>query len=470
MASFCASKFLPGLILMLGLGIAVALASNTPTLSLLKDNLKVMNMPLSDWTHILATNFTNFVASQTLLTLFIFGVAVYVFRYLYQLFLTPLNLNRELGDVGYILDGKKKRDVVNEIRRRRKEGQLPPIYPNGWIPLIASLDLVKGDVKYITAVGNDFAVYRGEDGEAYAIDAYCPHLGANMAIGGMVKGNCLSCPFHGWAFEGKEGKCVDIPYQEEGKSVPNQAKVKSWQVIEQNGFVLVWHDAEGREPSWYPENISDSEWGKMYHHGTTKHSIAAHVEEISENGADCQHLSFIHGAFMGSGNDLRYMGSKLWSWASHSWGGTWEQDPDHKHIGVMTVYHAFSLFGMPIKVTKTESRARQNGPAHVLLHFFLPIGRATIVIGVTPIEPLTQLVTQHVFASRFIPRWLAKSFLYAEYVQFERDIMVWNYKTYQRKPILVSEDRLIAKHRRWYSQFFSENSPRFEDKKPSLDW
>nr|F7J188.1 RecName: Full=Cholesterol 7-desaturase nvd; AltName: Full=Neverland; Short=Nvd_Hp; Flags: Precursor [Hemicentrotus pulcherrimus]BAK39963.1 Neverland [Hemicentrotus pulcherrimus] len=469
MASFCASKFLPGL-LMLGLGLAVALASSTPTLSLLKDNLKVMNMPLGDWLHILATNFTNFVASQTLLTLTIFGVASFILRYLYQLFLKPLNLDRALGDVGYVLDGKKKRDVVNDIRRRRKSGDLPPIYPNGWIPLVASQDLVKGDVKYISAVGNEFAVYRGEDGEAYAVDAYCPHLGANMAIGGMVKGNCLTCPFHGWVFEGKEGKCVDIPYQEKGKSVPAQAKVKSWSVIEQNGFVLVWHDVEGREPSWFPENIEEEKWGKMYYHGTTKHTVCAHVEEISENGADCAHLTFVHGAFMGSGNDLRYMGSKLWSWASHSWGGKWEQDPDHKHVGVMTVYHAFSLFGMPIEVTRTESTARQNGPAHVLLSFSLPFGKATIAIGVTPIEPLTQIVTQHVYASRFIPRWLAKSFLYAEYVQFERDIMVWNYKTYQRKPLLVFEDRLISKHRRWYSQFFSENSPKFEDMKKTLDW
>lgn len=144
---------------MLGLGLAVALASSTPTLSLLKDNLKVMNMPLGDWLHILATNFTNFVASQTLLTLTIFGVAIFVLRYLYQLFLKPLNLDRALGDVGYILDGKKKRDVVNDIRRRRKSGDLPPIYPNGWIPLVASQDLVKGDVKYISAVGKFFSFF-----------------------------------------------------------------------------------------------------------------------------------------------------------------------------------------------------------------------------------------------------------------------------------------------------------------------
>ena len=28
----------------------------------------------------------------------------------------------------------------------------------------------------------------------------------------QVKGNCLECPFHGWRFNGDDGKCTHIPY------------------------------------------------------------------------------------------------------------------------------------------------------------------------------------------------------------------------------------------------------------------
>ena len=35
-------------------------------------------------------------------------------------------------------------------------------------------------------------------------------MGANLGVGGVVKNNnCVMCPFHGWLFNGKNGKCVD---------------------------------------------------------------------------------------------------------------------------------------------------------------------------------------------------------------------------------------------------------------------
>ena len=36
---------------------------------------------------------------------------------------------------------------------------------------------------------------------------------------------------------------------------------------------------------------------------------------------------------------------------------------------------------------------------------------------------------------------------------------MWNHKTYISRPLLVSEDRAIVRHRRWYQQFYSEHSP-----------
>lgn len=39
-----------------------------------------------------------------------------------------------------------------------------------------------------------------------------------MGIGGIVKGDCLECPFHGWQYESQTGKCVHIPYSAKGMS------------------------------------------------------------------------------------------------------------------------------------------------------------------------------------------------------------------------------------------------------------
>ena len=61
------------------------------------------------------------------------------------------------------------------------------------------------------------AVFRGESGQSYIVDAYCPHLGANLGVGGTVDGECIACPFHGWTFRGDDGKCVKIAYADKGE-------------------------------------------------------------------------------------------------------------------------------------------------------------------------------------------------------------------------------------------------------------
>lgn len=94
----------------------------------------------------------------------------------------------------------------NLTKRYRNSGVVPPPYPNGWFFVTQSEKLNVGDVKEISILGNEFALFRGEDGKARMVSAFCPHLGANLAIGGQVQNNCISCPFHGWKFDGDNGK------------------------------------------------------------------------------------------------------------------------------------------------------------------------------------------------------------------------------------------------------------------------
>ena len=78
-----------------------------------------------------------------------------------------------------------------------------------------ALQLLPGKAQYIQALGKHFAVFRGqESGKAFVTDAYCPHLGANLAAtpSTQVKGDCIECPFHKWKFDGNDGSCTEIPY------------------------------------------------------------------------------------------------------------------------------------------------------------------------------------------------------------------------------------------------------------------
>ncbi len=66
---------------------------------------------------------------------------------------------------------------------------------------------------YVCAVGRELAVFRGsESGRVFVTSAYCPHLGADLAAGGVIVGDQVRCPFHEWTFDGATGACTQVPY------------------------------------------------------------------------------------------------------------------------------------------------------------------------------------------------------------------------------------------------------------------
>ncbi|KAG8539925.1 hypothetical protein GDO81_020114 [Engystomops pustulosus] len=237
-------------------------------------------------------------------------------------------------------------------------------------------------------------------------------------------------------------------------------------------MVFVWYHCDGIEPTWSvpeQEEITSKEW---IYRGRTEHYINAHIEEIPENAADIAHLAFLHEPGLLSGVDLRYTKSGIWDFFKHTWKVRWEPEPPpNKHCSQMFVQHASLVFGKHFSLLDVDVVARQVGPGIVLLQFCHSfLGRGMIVHCVTPVEPLLQRVSHSIYYQRNIPAIVPKFILKAECIQFERDVMIWNNKKYISKPLLVKEDAAIQKHRRWYSQFYSENSPKLNFQEDGLDW
>lgn len=128
---------------------------------------------------------------------------------------------------------RNKKTAINRARRLRKIGsKIPPPYPNGWFAITTSKEIKLGKALSVDCLGENFVVFRSESNEVFVLDAYCPHMGANLGknyfkaqfwykilvfklgIGGIVKDNCIECPFHQWRFSGMDGSCVDVPYSE----------------------------------------------------------------------------------------------------------------------------------------------------------------------------------------------------------------------------------------------------------------
>src|SRR5690242_20421917 len=75
----------------------------------------------------------------------------------------------------------------------------PEVMTEGWYPVCSSRALRSGKARSFLLGAQRLTLFRGQDGRARALDAFCPHMGADLGNGTVV-GNELRCYFHQWQF------------------------------------------------------------------------------------------------------------------------------------------------------------------------------------------------------------------------------------------------------------------------------
>jgi nitrite reductase (NADH) small subunit/3-phenylpropionate/trans-cinnamate dioxygenase ferredoxin subunit len=70
-------------------------------------------------------------------------------------------------------------------------------------------DIPNGQGQAFAVNGRMVAVFN-EEGRFFAIDDFCPHMGASLA-GGYLEGGIVTCPWHAWRFCIHDGKWCDNP-------------------------------------------------------------------------------------------------------------------------------------------------------------------------------------------------------------------------------------------------------------------
>ncbi|CAN7993098.1 unnamed protein product [Ixodes hexagonus] len=345
---------------------------------------------------------------------------------------------------------------------------MPPVFPNGWIPVLESQQLGNAQVKSLDVLGLHLVAFRSEDGEAHVMDSHCPHLGADLGQMGRVVGDCIECPFHGWRFRGKDGACAYVPYS---AKVPGFIKAKTWRSCELLGLLFIWYHAEGEPPSWNlvdsPE-ISSGLWKAQHRF---EHTVHCHMQDIAENGADIAHFNKIHQAswLMTSDKFIKTAGLSWWGQlVTHSWNATWTSIG---HVASVKVDTSISVLGFSPDCLKYSVNVRQVGPALVILHMKGHHGDCLIVQALIPEGPLRIRIVHSFFPEPGQPLFVRWLYFAGFKSMIERDIAIWNRKAYLKNPCLVKEERTIAAFRKWYSQFYSVNSPTWQDVRDhSLEW
>ncbi|SFV11574.1 aromatic ring-hydroxylating dioxygenase subunit alpha [Pseudoduganella namucuonensis] len=140
-----------------------------------------------------------------------------------------------------------------------------------------------------TLLEEPMALFRGESGNAIALNDRCPHRFAPLHQG-TVFGDNLRCPYHGLRFN-PDGACVHNPIGD-GK-IPKAACVKSYPLAERDGIVWLWWGDEPADVSKirrYVELDDPARYACVqgYIH------VRANFELVIDNLLDLSHAEFLH--------------------------------------------------------------------------------------------------------------------------------------------------------------------------------
>jgi phenylpropionate dioxygenase-like ring-hydroxylating dioxygenase large terminal subunit len=182
------------------------------------------------------------------------------------------------------------RDTVQpEAPTKPKVGVLPQGqggYDACWYPIVLSSEVGLGEVRSSLFLDGRVVVFRGEDGVAQVLSAFCRHLGADLAAG-AVAGNELRCAFHHWKYD-RTGVCTHHPA---GDPIPSTARLFRFPTVERLGIIWAFN---GHEPAYDAPHFSVAEDSLAY--------ISSRVQTINQdhwillsNSLDFQHLRFVHG-------------------------------------------------------------------------------------------------------------------------------------------------------------------------------
>ena len=83
---------------------------------------------------------------------------------------------------------------------------------SAWYPLRPTSFLDPDEPNELRVLGKKLVAYLDPTcGEWRVLEDSCPHRRAPLSLGYVQRDGALACRYHGWAFDGKDGKCVAIP-------------------------------------------------------------------------------------------------------------------------------------------------------------------------------------------------------------------------------------------------------------------
>lgn len=323
-------------------------------------------------------------------------------------------------------------------------------FPSSWYMIGWSFDLAPGEVRPIEFFGQNLVLYRTELGHVNVLDAFCPHLGAHLGHGGCVAGETLQCPWHGWKW-GLDGTNTEIPFAEKGRD--SKARIRRWHVRERDHLLLLWYDAEDRDPWWewpgIPEYSDPEHFYQPHEYPDAAHcygELRVQPQLLVENAVDLMHFVFVHGS----------------------------DQPGKIEIFETKAEYLRTVFAVHFGAGHESTYLTPDGPIWGTIEaeqWGLGIGLARFKVAgltvaqsvcATPIDDVRSMAWSSIAVTRDpnSPDKVAGPALLMikeQVQQVRRDFRIWENQRYVDKPrFAMPEERRYLELRQWFRQFYPE--------------
>ena len=313
-------------------------------------------------------------------------------------------------------------------------------YPTGWYVVSMSKNLRNEKMLVVPFVGEELIIYRTKSGKVCITEPYCPHLGAHFGHGGLVKGENLYCPFHGFEFD-TEGACVKTGY---GTKPPPTAKLKMMPIKESNGFIFIYYDRNNETPFWEIPELDFTNWTKLIYKSFV---ISDHPQETTENSVDIGHFAFVHNY-----NNTTSLREAIFKDQYMSTKYSFEK-PYPKPLHILNP-----------KGQKIEIETHIYGLGYSMVDVKIPSFKYHIKMWVlpTPISPdkitlrlaMRKKKSNSKIFSLLLDDLISTSVLKGFVHDTRQDFKIWENKLLIEKPALAKGDGPIAAYRKWAKQFY----------------
>ena len=317
------------------------------------------------------------------------------------------------------------------------ERNLPSEYPFGWYGIGFGKDIEVGEVKAVRYFAKELVMWRGEDGQVRVLDAYCPHYGAHLGHGGVVKGNLIECPYHAWKWD-ETGAAKEVPYAERIPILAQQAGcIPSWPVRELNGHIWMWYHPDKAEPLWEPakfEEVDREDYTDFLIH---EWNIYTGFVNFADNAVDLAHFQYLHGT-----QNL--------------------PDADIELEGIKRTIIAKVQFDTPKGPVAGTIESSGYGPSQGLVQF-KGISETLVISTLTPIDrdhlKVWFAFTQPKSEAEGPRANLARALIADLCKQVDQDKIVLDHSCGLDRPLICDGDGPLAQNRRFMGQFFVKNAP-----------